>query len=812
MTTFEGKVVSKEKYFDLIGYKPHERQWLFHKSTARFKIPVCGRRFGKALEVNTLIPTPYGMRRMEDLDVGDQVFSEDGMICNVTGTTPIMLLDAYKIEFDDGVHIVANDLHEWLTYDKRARKTRDVHAAKHESDKRRRVVPPEIRTTRQILETLNYGAEPNHAIQLSQPVQFPKQNLPIDPYLLGVWLGDGTTRDGTLCIAEIDEWIVEKIKSRGYEIYKESDRQGASIWRVVGLRAQLIENFLIGNKRVPVQYLYGSVDQRSELLYGLMDTDGSVANNHVDFDNTNRNLADVVHYLITSLGGKVSRSQRIGKINGIDKKLCYRVHTGSLVNVFSLPRKLHLQRGLPRHKHYYRFIKNIEYIGKKDVKCIEVDSPSSLYLATSSFIPTHNSLMGAREVEPLLLVPRKRVWIVGPTYDLAEKEFRVIWEDMIVKLGLGREKAVKKAYSKRTGEMFIEFPWGSRVEVRSADRAESLVGEKLDYVIMSEAAKHHAQTWERFIRPALADNRGYAIFPTTPEGQNWVYDLWQIGRNPIWPDYESWRFPSWENPFIYPAGRDDPEIQLQEKTMPHEWFQQEIAADFTTFMGKIFSEWDDIVHVKECKFNPHWPNYIAWDFGYNNPMAAIEFQVDPLDRIHIWREHYKQGVTIEGFIGELKSRIQPSGYVVTLMFGDAASPAAVAEICQKMGPCIANPKSKDDWREGIDLVTGFLKVREVSSDEFGTPQYEPWLYVDHSCRNLIREFNNYRADTNRTSKPRNAKELGYKNDDHGLDALRYGLMHIFKLGVTMRLSDIYSPMDMQDIPETGYFVSDRMSF
>jgi hypothetical protein len=422
------------------------------------------------------------------------------------------------------------------------------------------------------------------------------------------------------------------------------------------------------------------------------------------------------------------------------------------------------------------------------------------------------TFMGAREAEPLLMVPNKMVWIVGPTYDLGEKEFRVIWMDMIVKLGLGKEKLVKKAFNKRSGDMYIEFPWNTRVEVRSADRPETLVGDALDYVIMAEAAKHTKETWDRFIRPALADRRGAATFSTTPEGQNWIHDLWQYGRNPLFEDYESWRFPSWENSYIYPGGRNDPEILLLERTMPNEWFLQEIAADFTSFMGKIYSEWDETVHVQRCQYNPAWKNYIAFDWGFVNPMAAVEFQVDSMDRIHVWRLHYKSHTRLETFLNEMKDRPQPDGYKIDLCFGDAADPEAVATVCEKFAPCIADPLSKSNWREGIDLVKSFLKTQQVGeADEYGTPVEEPWLLVDNSCGDLIREFNNYRAAAPSTGKPRNPREDAQKYDDHALDALRYAMMHIFKLGWTQALSDFISPNEMNNIPSQGYFTS-RMNF
>jgi hypothetical protein len=413
------------------------------------------------------------------------------------------------------------------------------------------------------------------------------------------------------------------------------------------------------------------------------------------------------------------------------------------------------------------------------------------------------STMAGRDVQPDLLIPDRRMWIVGPTYDLAEKEFRVIWDDMIIGLGLGRDKRVKRAYNKRSGEMYLEFPWHTRIECRSADHPENLVGERLDRAIMSEAAKHKKDTWERYIRAALADRRGTADFPTTPEGYNWLYDQWALGQNPGYPDYESWQFPSWANPVVYPGGRKDPEILLIESTTITPWFLQEIGAEFSAFVGKIYEDFKEVTHVRKHTFNPAWPNYIAFDWGYTNPLAAVEFQIDPWDTVYIWREHYRPYLTLPQHIEILKNREQPPGYHLDLAFGDAADPGAAIEVSQSLVACYALPeaksgvqkggKSESGWREGVELVNGFLKLRQTGViDEYGTPLEEPKLFVDHSCVNTIREFNNYRAPSSVGRVLRNPREDAQKYDDHTLDAIRYALMHIYKLGARHKLSDVYT--------------------
>lgn len=411
------------------------------------------------------------------------------------------------------------------------------------------------------------------------------------------------------------------------------------------------------------------------------------------------------------------------------------------------------------------------------------------------------SKMAGTDMEPKLFLPDRNFWIIGPTYDLGEKEFRVIWHDIIVDQKLGRDKRIKKSYNKRSGSMFIEFPWNTSVTVRSADHPENLVGEALDWVIMSEAAKHQEETWQRFIRPALADRRGGADFPTTPEGYNWLYDNWMLGQNDEFPEYASWKFPSWDNPVVYPGGENDPEIILLKKTMSPESFLQEIGADFGSFTGKIFPEWDVSQHVRSHEFRPDWPSYMTIDWGYTNPSAWIEFQISPQDEIFVWREHYMPYWPVEKHINFIKNgRENPKGYHLDMAFADAADPEAVAKVSQLLVPCWADPRAKSGsqtqeaeggraqsgWREGIDLVRSFLE-REVGEDEFGGPIYGPAFFVDYNCINTISEFNNYRAPEGHDGK--NAPEGDNKSKNHATDAIRYGLMHKFKLGATYSLGD-----------------------
>jgi hypothetical protein len=407
------------------------------------------------------------------------------------------------------------------------------------------------------------------------------------------------------------------------------------------------------------------------------------------------------------------------------------------------------------------------------------------------------SKMSATDKQPELFKPGNRGWICGPTYDLGEKEFRVFWDDLIIGQELGKHPNVKKAYSVKQGNMYIELPNRARVEVRSSDHPDSLVGEGLDWLIMSEAAKHPEGIWERYLRPALADKRGTADFPTTPEGENWLYRLWQLGQGERNPEYESWNFPSWYNTVVFPGGRDDPEIMAAYNDAVTfgrvEWFDQEYGAVPTSFVGKIFRDFSESTHVlrEPYTFNPAWRSYVAFDWGFTNPFAAIWFQVTPGDIVIVWREYYKSGLTLAEHIDVMENMEQPDGYHLDLGFGDAADPEAALYMTQHFIPTLVDTAAKENWREGVDLIASFLAPVETGNviDEYGTPEMAPRFFIDPSCITFIHEMNNYRQ----VSAPKTGsdpQDKPKKKSDHGIDAMRYALMHLFKLGASMDVNQL----------------------
>lgn len=385
------------------------------------------------------------------------------------------------------------------------------------------------------------------------------------------------------------------------------------------------------------------------------------------------------------------------------------------------------------------------------------------------------SLWAGKELTCRMFIPDSMHWICGPTYKLGEKEFRVLWNDF---KALGLLDRCAKHYNANQGDMMLHFKdLNSKCEVVSAEKPSSLVGEGLDSVCMSEAAKHKMSTWQMYIEPALSDRRGSADFPSTPQGFNWfkgLYDVGQLNKE----DYASWHRPTWTNPVAFPGGYDDPEMVRIRTSVSDMYWRQEYAAEFTAFEGLIYDEFDEMVHVQPVEYNPQWKNWWALDFGFTDPFVCLDVMIDPSDRVYVWREYQISGksTTDHGLI--LKNRASPNGFHVD---GIAADPRGADEIATLQWVLGYICHDVVGWTQGIEAVKRAMKVREDG---------KPGLFIDPSCVNLIRQLKTLRKKT--TPEGHNERPGQHDYDDHGPDALRYFFSEYFVLGAGMSLGDIYN--------------------
>jgi hypothetical protein len=305
---------------------------------------------------------------MGDLAIGDVVFDESGAPVNVVGATQPHVDEegTYALTFDNGHEIVASARHQWPAM-LAQRKMR-------------------ICTTLEIAETL--AREDPARIQIAQPWQCDDADLPLDPYVLGAWLGDGIQTEGAICSA--DHEVIEEIERRGYActLRPSSAKRTAPTYHVEGLSRALRDMHIAHDKAVPARYLFASIDQRLALLRGLMDTDGHCeAKGRAEFCNTNRDLVDAVRHLVSSLGCRARVLAKPSREK--EHKDAYVCRWSNPLDCFELARKRSRLRRPARRRRAWS-VRSVRRVADALVRCITVSGESHLFLAGPCGVPTHN--------------------------------------------------------------------------------------------------------------------------------------------------------------------------------------------------------------------------------------------------------------------------------------------------------------------------------------------------------------------------------------------------------------------------------------
>jgi len=362
------------------GYRQYEYLYL--------EIP---KKNGKCLHTETDIPTPLGWKKMKDLKPSDYVFGDDGKPCKILYATDSMYdHKCYKVVFEDGNYIIADDGHLWET-------TTYIPWMK-----------TKLHNTIDIKNTLNYQKGFNHKIKVASHLEYGEKELLIHPYVLGVWLGDGRTDQAAYTQSIHDCEIESKINSFGVPTrhYKEinpnvfqiglgdGDKRQKS--RNNSIQARLRKINVLNNKHIPDIYLQSSYEQRLDLLRGLMDSDGFISKvGQCVYSTCLKELSDNVFELIASLGMKPRFS--VKEINGYKDSYMIQFWAFNDIKVAYLSRKNIRQKERPKKdtRAFFRKIIAVEDIDSVPVRCIRVDNKSNLFLAGKSMIPTHNTELAA---------------------------------------------------------------------------------------------------------------------------------------------------------------------------------------------------------------------------------------------------------------------------------------------------------------------------------------------------------------------------------------------------------------------------------
>lgn len=333
-------------------------------------------RYGKAIDIYTEVLTDSGFKLAKDILPNDKLLGSNGKFINIIGIFPQGVTDMYKVTFSDGSSCNVCSEHLWEVQNRDRgnpdiKRTKDLIGDLYATDGRKKWQIPIVKNSIE-----SFGSD-----------------LVIPPYLLGCWLGDGSSYKAEF--TTMDDFISNAF----FKVYEEGQRthQNSGKAYTFGIKSNFIKTLreynLIGNKHIPDSYLFSSVSERLELLQGLMDTDGTCnkKNGQISFSTKSGQLAEGIKYLINSLGGV----HRTYMKQGIYYNINFRLPDGLIP--FKLERKINL---LPKYNNRLkprRFISSIEKIEDGETICFKVDSHDSLFTITRDLILTHNTALAVHQ-------------------------------------------------------------------------------------------------------------------------------------------------------------------------------------------------------------------------------------------------------------------------------------------------------------------------------------------------------------------------------------------------------------------------------
>ena len=486
---------------------------------------------GKELSINELVLTPNGWVKNGTLKTGDVVCTPFGEPTKILQVFPHKNKDIYTLRTSDGRECMCGLEHLW-----EVRTRKQVHKYRQHGENKHFMVM----TTRELIDGMSQGK--NYYMPIPKAQQFKEKEYVIPPYILGVLIGDGCLTEKNsnnyLLISNTEKDILDKVaKITDTERIREGDTNYNKYFYFA--KARKYKDYLrnIGlldysyNRFIPQEYLWGSIEQRRQLLYGLMDTDGCVeSKNRYSYSTTSERLKDDFVYLCRSLGyiATVGVDKRKGKYT---TEVAYDIRIQTDDIIFSS--KKHLEKyennkkwieenGLYSRTKDHVLIESITYKCNEDALCILVEDKDHLYIA-GDFVTTHNTYGAVMSMAEGALDPKFRGCFIRRTLN-------------DLKIAGGVVEKFSEVYgseniSVKTSENpLIRFPSGATVECRqiqNEDRQkviEQWKGSEYDLIAFEELTGF---SWETFTylmsrNRGKAKNTGHVIATTNPKKSHWV--------------------------------------------------------------------------------------------------------------------------------------------------------------------------------------------------------------------------------------------------------------------------------------------------
>jgi hypothetical protein len=328
--------------------------------------------------------------------------------------------------------------------------------------------------------------------------------------------------------------------------------------------------------------------------------------------------------------------------------------------------------------------------------------------------------------------------------------------------------------------MHIATRWGFDIQCRSAAHPDSLVGEGLDFVLCVEAGKHSRRMFTEYVRPALSDKRGWSLMSGVPEiaaDTSLLYWAYERGQDVNKTQWKSFRMPSWTNNFVFPGGRNDPEILEAEDDLTEDEFKRQYEARFVERIGRVMTQWDDSIHlVDDLEYNPELPLYVALDYGYTNDWVWLWIQVDVWNNVYVlgeerWLLRDTDEICDEILeLNQASSGLWPLLGKVNVIYAPPAEPSDTSIVRRKLMRPIAT-NTGGEIIDRIRMMNHLLKQRPAHLED-GHPDKKPQM-VFNKARTPVTAWEmktGWRWPEHK-NEAKNAPEQPVDKDNHGPEAL-----------------------------------------
>ena len=790
------------------GYIPQPKQRLMHECRANEILYGGSAGPGKVVLNQAVVLTPFGWKKGKDLEVGTTLCNPDGSHQKIIAISEEMTHPGWTVSFHDGSKTIVMEGHLWKAWRSRRSVKKDGKRISGEDSAK-------IITTKTLSEwhkkalLRKSGAHNWVLIPVCEEQNFNviyKRKSSIDPYLLGLLLGDGYIgskgRNGVSLASSIYDYeeILENLKGLDYSVYKKKNSNGVSIlfrgetsqWLKKELEFLNLLGTKSGNKFIPHQCLFDSIENRYALLQGLMDTDGMAGkDSDMSYCSISKQLAKDVKHLISSLGGTavISEKEPFYRDNNGNKVYCNIAYNLYIKHrkpkeLFRLKRKKDRVRLIPITPLYKRVV-DVEIGEEVSGRCITVDNPNGLYI-TDDFIVTHNShALRYEGLDWAMRVPGLQVYLFRRTFPELEKN-HILSSLAEFPKDIGKYKVKDHRWELISGSM-LHF-----CHAQHENDIFQYQGAEIHLLLIDELTTFTEFMYDYLrgrVRCTLDIPQEYKnkipgiVCATNPGGvgHEFCKRRWVDFAEPFELKEASKKEGGMTRCYIPGLIEDnkiltdaDPLYIHRLDALPEPYRTAYLFGDWEIFFGQMFN-FNEQDHVIDPRPVPEYSQiYFTLDPGFGAPFSCLWFWIDQDERLFLFSELYGwNGLENQGLrLSDSEVADMIVEHEKTLGLGDRN----ITRLCD---PTSFNKKpdykgggqgksTADEFQEkGLDLYPGdasrLLKIRQFHERLRTYEDQAPMLQVYSNCKQFIRTIPLLQAD------PRNPEDINSRSEDHCVD-------------------------------------------